>query len=60
MRCDDCGCDMELQVGSPVPDFAIETFDPQKSDWGQFSLARAIQDKRWTILFFYPGDFTFV
>ncbi len=60
MRCGDCGCDLELTVGSAVPDFSIETFDPVRTDWGEYSLAKAKAEKRWTILFFYPGDFTFV
>ncbi len=49
-----------LKLGQPVPDFEIKTYDPVKDDFGQFSLANQKAQKRWTILFFYPADFTFV
>jgi len=49
-----------LQLGQPVPDFEIETYEPTKGDFGKISLARLKVEKKWTILFFYPADFTFV
>ena len=49
-----------LKLGQKVPDFTLDTFEPAKGDFGTFSLANQIAQKRWTILFFYPGDFTFV
>jgi peroxiredoxin (alkyl hydroperoxide reductase subunit C) len=49
-----------LQLGQRVPDFEFETYEPAKGDFGAFSLASQIQKRRWTILFFYPADFTFV
>ena len=49
-----------LKLGQRVPDFAFETYEPAKGDFGSFSLASQIEKKRWTILFFYPADFTFV
>ena len=30
-----------LQLGGPVPDFDLTTYDPQKEDFGSFSLAEA-------------------
>ena len=50
----------DLQVGDTVPDFEIETYDPVKKDFGKFKLADQKAAKKWTILFFYPADFTFV
>ena len=50
----------DLQVGDFVPDFELETFDPAKGDFGTFKLADQKAAKKWTILFFYPADFTFV
>ena len=50
----------DLQVGDTVPDFELETFDPAKGDFGTFKLADQKAAKKWTILFFYPADFTFV
>jgi alkyl hydroperoxide reductase subunit AhpC len=41
-----------LRVGQAVPDFKLETFDPAKGDFSEA--------KKWTVLFFYPADFTFV
>jgi len=49
-----------VKLGAKVPDFQLTTYDPIKDDFGTFSLAGQIANKRWTILFFYPADFTFV
>jgi alkyl hydroperoxide reductase subunit AhpC len=49
-----------LGVGQDVPDFEIETFDPSKGDFVEFKLETQKKEKKWTILFFYPADFTFV
>lgn len=49
-----------VQVGQIVPDFELNTFEPTTGQFGTFSLAKARQEKSWTILFFYPADFTFV
>ncbi len=50
----------EIRLGTKVPDFELETYEPTKGDFGSFSLKDQLQKKRWTILFFYPADFTFV
>ncbi len=49
-----------LRIGQKVPSFEIETYDPLKGDFGSISLDRLMADNKWTILFFYPADFTFV
>lgn len=49
-----------IKVGDAVQDFRIETYDPSKGDFGQISLAELREAKKWTVLFFYPADFTFV
>lgn len=50
-----------LKLGQTVPDFEpLETYEPTKGDFGKFSLKDQLANKRWTILFFYPADFTFV
>lgn len=49
-----------IKVGQTVPDFKLDTFESSKSDFGEISLATLKADKKWTILFFYPADFTFV
>lgn len=49
-----------LSVGQDVPDFRIETYDPAKGDFSEVSLETLKANKKWTILFFYPADFTFV
>jgi len=50
----------ELKLGQKVPDFELETYEPTKRDFGKFALADQIAAKRWSIVFFYPADFTFV
>jgi len=50
----------EIGVGENVPDFKLETFEPSKGDFGEISLDALKAAKKWTVLFFYPADFTFV
>jgi peroxiredoxin (alkyl hydroperoxide reductase subunit C) len=49
-----------LQVGATVPDFKLTTFEPSKGGFGEVSLAENMKNGKWTVLFFYPADFTFV
>ena len=49
-----------IQVGQIVPEFEMETYLPTKKDFGSFSLAEAKKAGKWTVLVFYPADFTFV
>ena len=49
-----------LGVGDMVPDFELKTYDPASHGFGTFNLAKQKADGRWSILFFYPADFTFV
>jgi len=49
-----------IQVGQQVPDFELTTFEPTTKGFGQFRLADAKKNGKWTLLFFYPADFTFV
>lgn len=60
--CDcDCGCENRVvAVGQEVPQFEMETFDPAKREFGKVSLADLKKKNKWTVLVFYPADFTFV
>lgn len=49
-----------LRIGQKVPDFKLETFEPPKGDFGEITLQSLKAAKKWTVLFFYPADFTFV
>ncbi|RMA97026.1 peroxiredoxin [Hydrogenothermus marinus] len=49
-----------ILVGQEVPDFEMETYEPETGKFGTFSLKQAKEEGKWTILFFYPADFTFV
>ena len=49
-----------VRLGAPVPDFELDVFDPEKGDFGKISLKELKDAGKWTILFFYPADFTFV
>lgn len=49
-----------LAVGAPVPDFEMETYEPAHGDFGKVSLHDLRRAGKWTILVFYPADFTFV
>jgi peroxiredoxin (alkyl hydroperoxide reductase subunit C) len=49
-----------VSVGASAPDFEMETFEPAQGDFGKVSLAEIKKAGKWTILVFYPADFTFV
>lgn len=49
-----------LSVGMDVPDFVMETFEPATGTFGRFALAEQKAQGKWTVLVFYPADFTFV
>ena len=49
-----------IRLGDAVPDFEMPTYEPTKGDFGSFSMKKQKGSGRWTILFFYPADFTFV
>ncbi|MFV2073773.1 MAG: redoxin domain-containing protein [Thermoanaerobaculales bacterium] len=47
-------------IGQTVPDFELTVYEPENHGFGKRSLAEIKNKGRWTILFFYPADFTFV
>jgi alkyl hydroperoxide reductase subunit AhpC len=49
-----------IKLGHPVPNFELNAYFPDKKDFGKINLEQLKRDKKWTILFFYPADFTFV
>ncbi len=49
-----------LRVGDEVPDFRLETYEPEEGGFGEVSLSSLREGNKWTVLFFYPADFTFV
>jgi len=51
---------MSIQVGQQVPDFTLDTYLPESGDFGSISLEKLKADGKWTVLVFYPADFTFV
>ena len=60
LGCELCGDLPVLSVGEEVPDFKMETFEPSTGSFGEVSLTDLKADGKWTILVFYPADFTFV
>ena len=52
---DDCNCTM---IGKPAPVFEVDGFDALKGSFERYSLAD--YRGKYVVLFFYPGDFTFV
>ncbi len=49
-----------IQVGQQVADFKMETYLPTEFTFAEISLAELKKAGKWTVLFFYPADFTFV
>src|ERR1019366_2284639 len=59
----DCGCGCEplmVSVGADVPNFSMDVFDPVNRAFGKVSLDELKKAAKWTVLVFYPADFTFV
>jgi peroxiredoxin (alkyl hydroperoxide reductase subunit C) len=50
----------QVRIGHPVPDFELTVYEPDSHGFGKRSLADIKKAGKWTILFFYPADFTFV
>jgi len=48
------------KVGQIVADFEMDVFDPARGDFAKVSLSDLKQQKKWTVLVFYPADYTFV
>ncbi len=49
----------EIKVGKKVPSFEAEAYLPN-GEFGKVSLQENMDAGKWTVLFFYPLDFTFV
>lgn len=49
-----------VRIGQTVPDFKMETYDPKEKSFGEVSLADHKKSGKWTVLVFYPADYTFV
>jgi NADH-dependent peroxiredoxin subunit C len=49
-----------ITVGELVPNFEMETYHPGEGEFGKISLNEIRNAGKWTILVFYPADFTFV
>jgi peroxiredoxin (alkyl hydroperoxide reductase subunit C) len=50
----------QVKVGCEVPNFEMETYDPSNRCFGKISLDEIKKQGKWTVLVFYPADFTFV
>ena len=50
----------QVSVGHPVPDFELTAYNPVKHNFEKVRFADLKAAGKWTILFFYPADFTFV
>jgi NADH-dependent peroxiredoxin subunit C len=49
-----------ITVGTEVPNFEIDIYNPEQREFGKISLNEITARKKWTVLVFYPADFTFV
>ncbi len=48
----------QVKIDTPAPNFDLPAYDPIKDDTTQVSLES--MNGKWTVLFYYPADFTFV
>jgi peroxiredoxin (alkyl hydroperoxide reductase subunit C) len=49
-----------VSVGMDVPNFELDVYNPAEADFGKISLNEIKAKGKWTLLVFYPADFTFV
>ncbi|MBT9282572.1 MAG: peroxiredoxin [Hydrogenibacillus schlegelii] len=49
-----------LKLGDALPDIALPAYFPETKADGTIHLGPSAPEKRWTILVYYPADFTFV
>jgi peroxiredoxin (alkyl hydroperoxide reductase subunit C) len=49
-----------ISVRMDVPEFAMETYEPTTGSFGRITLSEVRKASLWTVLVFYPADFTFV
>lgn len=47
-------------VGKMAENFEMEVYDPVKGDFGKITLEEIKAKRQWTVLVFYPADFTFI
>jgi peroxiredoxin (alkyl hydroperoxide reductase subunit C) len=52
--------DRSALLGAEVEDFRMKVYDPREGFFGEVDLESLVEAGKWTILFFYPADFTFV
>lgn len=58
---DECCVEVpEASVGQEVVDFTMKVYDPVEGFFGEMDLEEVRKAGKWTVLFFYPADFTFV
>ena len=50
----------QVRVGQVVPNFEMTVFDPKQKSFGKVSLDEIKKRRQWTVLIFYPADYTFV
>ena len=49
-----------VSVGMNVPDFEMEVYNPAEREFSKIGLRELKAANKWTVLVFYPADFTFV
>ena len=49
-----------VRVGQTVPEFEMDVYNPKSHQFEKISLADLKKNKKWTVLVFYPADYTFV
>ncbi len=53
-------CVSAVKIGEKIPEIEIDAYIPTKKDFDKINLSSLAKDGKWTILFFYPADYTFV
>ncbi len=60
MSCCDQTQSLPIRVGQQIQDWTIDTYNPDEGGFGSLSSQELRKKGKWTVLVFYPADFTFV
>jgi peroxiredoxin len=50
----------QLTIGKSIPDFTAEVYNPATFQFDEFRFDEILKNKKWLVIMFYPGDYTFV
>lgn len=53
-------CLDQAVIGEKIPPFTLDVYDPEDNGFSEVNFGDLQKEGKWTVLVFYPADFTFV